>query len=102
MFLWPWTLNGGLLNLKQDMDATRDNVKTMCHCSCIYRDFFFFPLMHSELTCTGTFNADVVKESLFATIIRVSFLSNPNVNDNSEEERKGRLYNSSSRSHFSN
>lgn len=29
----------GLLNLKQEMDATRDNVKTMCHCSRICRDF---------------------------------------------------------------
>ncbi len=50
--------------------------------------------MHSELTCTGTINADVVKESLLATIICVSFLSNPYVNDNGEDERKGRLYDS--------
>lgn len=33
------TLSGGLLNLKQEMAAIRDNVKTMCHCSCICRDF---------------------------------------------------------------
>lgn len=56
--------------------------------------------MHSELTCTGTFNADVVEESLFATIICASFLSNPNINDNGEDERKGHLYDSSSRSRF--
>ncbi len=55
--LMAMDFNGGLLNLKQDMDATRDNVKTMCHCSCIIETFF--PLMHSELTCTGTINADV-------------------------------------------
>lgn len=59
------------------------------------------PLMHSELTCTGTFNADVVEESLFATIICASFLSNPNINDNGEDERKEHLYDSSSRSRFS-
>lgn len=81
------------------MDATRDNVKTMCHCSCIYRDIS--PLMHTELTCSGTFNADVVEESLFATNICASFLSNPNINDNGEDERKGHLYDSSSRSRFS-
>lgn len=45
--------------------------------------------MHSELTCTGTFNADVVEESILATIIRASLLSNPNVNDNGENEKKG-------------
>ncbi len=58
--------------------------------------------MHSELTWTGTFNADVVKESLIATIVCVSFLSNPYVNENGEEEKKGRLYDYSPRCRFSN
>lgn len=84
-------------------------LKTGCGCNqrqcednvplLLYLQRLFF-LMHSELTCTGTFNADVVEESLLATIIRVSFLSNPYVNDNGEDERMGRLYDSSSRSRF--